>query len=58
MKKLLTLFAAASVVTCVSAKDIYVSLSSGKIKTQEQKKLLLKISGRLWKSLSLVMLFM
>lgn len=47
MKKLLTLFAAASVVTCVSAKDIYVSLSSGKNKNAGTKEAPLK---NIWKA--------
>ena len=47
MKKLLTLFAAASVVTCVSAKDIYVSLSSGKNKNAGTKESPLK---NIWKA--------
>ena len=47
MKKLLALFVAASVVTCVSAKDIYVSLSSGKNKNAGTKEAPLK---NIWKA--------
>ncbi len=47
MKKLFVLFAVASVVTCVSAKDIYVSLSSGKNKNAGTKETPLK---NIWKA--------